>query len=272
MVLEKEVKRSFKPITLTFKMIAWVLSILVFLYISIVIYYGFIGQGQLDQRILIGLESVNLDKPFVSAVGFLRSIATGEYWTQPTQIGFAGTTTEVEEKIGISISDFKPRESTVTLKRPILATALIQISKTPANKPIFLNFRDACYLQDYTEAQKETIVIPTEKQIVAEQEGTVFQVRCEFPEGFSEIEPYGGKSTTETAGTAISKASLGIVSKEKAQEKTSISKDYDLKRLRLIPLFRYNQKISWQPFTKETYSSSDKPMSPTWDVSNGQFP
>ena len=259
----------FKPFRWFFMIILWAIAIL-FTFLIIWAMFSLITQGQLDQRILITLQTLNIDKPIVKGLDFIVSITSGKYLTEQTQIGFAGTTTEIEEKIGINIRDFKPRESTVTLKRPILATALVEISKTPANQPIFLNFRDACYLQDYTEAQKETIVIPpTEKQIVAEQEGTVFQVRCEFPEGFNEIEPYGGKSTTETAGKIISERTLGIISQEKAQAATSISKDYDLKRLRLIPLFRYSQKIAWHPFTKELYSSSDKPMNPTWDVSNG---
>ena len=237
---------AFSPIKFFFRLLATLVALLIALIIISTIWYGF-TRGELPEQIRIGLEKVNLDKPVVSAVNFIYNIATGRY--EEVDTGFSGTTRTVEETIGINIKDFKPNKDSIGLNEPVLARATVEIIKTPENKEINLDFSEACYLEDYTdlESPREVIANPTEKRIT-NQENYVFPVRCEFPQGFSEIGAYYGTDVTK---------------------KTEIKKTSDLKKLRFMPRFSYAQEIDWQPFTKSIYESSDKTTNPTWDLSEG---
>lgn len=227
---------AFAPIKWIARLIIWAGALLIFLVSFSIIYYGFFGQGQLPERITLGLEKVNLDKPVLSGVDFIYSIASGKYWTQ--DITPIGTTKEEQVEIGMKINNFKPIENVISLKQPVTATAQIEVSQAPEDKSILLNFRNACYLEDYTdlESPKEAFVSKEEKVIVAGQDNFIFSVICDFPKGFDEL------------------LVIELGDKGKLVENSGS----DIKTLRLTPSFVYEQKIDWQPFTKYQYSTDDK--------------
>lgn len=237
------------PLRFLLKIVSLTIGLLfAFLFLS-TIYFG-VTTGELPERLLIALETINLDKPVLSGIEFIYNIATAQY-VKEDQIGYVGTTRKVEEKVGISIKDFKSRDNNVRLNEPILATAQIEISKAPEDQNILLKFEDACYLEDYTEQARETRVIPETELISAGMNNFIFSARCEFPQGFSELESYGPNE---------------LVNKT---ETTDVKKTSDLKVLRLNPKFTYEQVIVWLPYTKERYVSGEKTRTPSWDLSVG---
>ncbi|MDD5650352.1 MAG: hypothetical protein PHF86_08050 [Candidatus Nanoarchaeia archaeon] len=247
-VVSKGVSISFWPIRLLFKILAYAVALLIAFILIVTIYSG-LTTGQLPERVLVSLQTLNIDKPVLNAVDFIYNIATAKY-VEEGQIGYVGTTKTVEEKIGINIRDFKPRSKNAQLNEPILATGQIEITKASDDQDINLKFNKACYLQDYTdlETPRQTIITPIQQIVNKGMSNFVFSVRCEFPQGFSEVEPI--------YVTTVS-------------EKTTMAKTYDLKVLRFNPEFTYEQKITWLPYTKNKYVNGDQTRTPTWDVSLG---
>jgi len=237
---------GFRPVKKVFSAFLFLIGLSFAIIILSTIWYGF-TRGQLPSIIVIALEKVHLDKPIVSLVGFIYNIATARY--ENVNTGFAGTTTTVQADIGINVKDFAPNKDTVALNEPILARATIEVVKTPQDKEIRLDFSNACYLQDYTDsnAPGQVIVSPINK-IITNQENYVFPVRCEFPQGFTNV---GNYSLTDIT------------------QKTTVTRTSDFKKIRFTPSFNYVQEIDWQPFTKYVYESTDTVMNPTWDLSDG---
>ena len=230
------IKGGFKPVEIFFRILLLTISLLLVIFFSVTIYYGFIGKGQLPERALIVLEQVNLAKPAASVVSFLGNIARGDYWTQ-TEVSTIGATKEEQEIIGMKINNFKPRENIISLNQPITATAQIEVSQASEDKDIVLDFRNACYLEDYTDTtpQRDVIVTPQQMLIYSGQSNFIFSARCDFYEGFDES-----------------------------------NSSQDLKVLRLMPSFAYEQKIDWQPFTENRYTKNENvPGVINWGLSTG---
>ncbi|MBU0929938.1 MAG: hypothetical protein KJ623_02605 [Nanoarchaeota archaeon] len=242
------ISTSFVPIRIFLRIVAIIIAILIFIFITSTLYYGFIGKGQIPERILVGLESVNLDKPVLNAVDFLYGIASGSYATQ-TEVSTIGATKEEQEIIGMKINNFKARKSVVSLKEPITATAQIEVSQASEDKDIVLDFRNACYLEDYTDGEvpKEAIVTPQQMPIYVGQNNFIFSARCDFKDGFDVI-----SSTKITENSEL------------------VSTTTDLRILRLMPSFVYEQKIDWQPFTENRYTKNENvPGVINWGLSTG---
>ncbi|MBS3163329.1 hypothetical protein J4427_01430 [Candidatus Woesearchaeota archaeon] len=222
-------------------------------YIVLSIIWSAFITGQIPEYAAVGLERIGLLDFAVNAADKIYSISSGNIYKEENAVGFSGTTRTVKEAFGIEIQEFAPDKKVYQLNEPIRARALVKVIKTPEDEDISLDFRDACYLEDYTdiETPKEVVVNP-EDRIITNQENYIFPVWCEFKHGFSEILYYSGATDVEAV-----------------KEKTSIKKTSDLKVLRFTPRFSYSQFIGWQPFIKETYEPDDKIREPTWDVSEG---